>query len=104
MHDSQNFLELLILFGSITGVATLCHYLKLPTIVGFIMAGVVIGPSGLGLISSLPAADVIAEASIILLMFTIGLEFSFKKLKQLRREFLTLGLVQVVLTVMVVTM
>ncbi len=100
MIDSGIFLELLILFGAATLVATVCFWLKLPTIVGFIVAGMLVGPSGIGLVSSLPAADSLAEIAGVFLMFTIGLEFSFRKLIELRREFLKLGLLQVLLTVM----
>ena len=101
MFESQVFVQLLILLGSVTAVATLCYYLKLPTIVGFIFAGMAVGPAGLGLVSSLPNADSVAEVAVVFLMFTIGLEFSFKRLLALRREFLLFGFTQVVLTIMV---
>jgi CPA2 family monovalent cation:H+ antiporter-2 len=104
MLESHVFVQLLIVLGSVTVVTTLCHYLKLPTIVGFIAAGITVGPSGLGLVASLPNADAIAEVAIVFLMFTIGLEFSFRKLFELRREFLRLGLAQVALTVAAVAL
>lgn len=104
MFESRIFLELLILLGSVTAVSTLCHYLRLPTIVGFIFAGMAVGPAGLGIVSSLPNADTVAEIAVIFLMFTIGLEFSFKRLWDLRRDFLKLGLMQVVVTVMLVAL
>ncbi len=104
MFESRMFLELLILLGSVTAVATLCHYLRLPTIIGFIFAGVAVGPSGLALVSSLPNADSVAEIAVIFLMFTIGLEFSFKRLWDLRRDFLKLGLTQVVITVILIAL
>jgi CPA2 family monovalent cation:H+ antiporter-2 len=98
MLHSPIFLELLILFGAATAVTTLCHYLQLPTIIGFIVTGLLVGPSGMGLVSSLPNADNLAEIAGIFLMFTIGLEFSFKRLLKLRREFVRLGFLQVGLT------
>ncbi len=101
MFASQSFLELIILFGAATAVATICHYVRLPTVVGFILAGVLVGPSGLSLVSSLPNADRLAELAVIFLMFSIGLEFPFRRFLDLRREFLKVGLLQVVLTVMV---
>src|SRR4051812_22356494 len=103
MVESPVFMQLLILLGSVTVVTTLCYAARLPTIVGFIIAGMAVGPYGLGLVDSLPNADLVAEAAIVFLMFTIGLEFSFRKLFQLRREFLRLGLLQVVLTIMLTT-
>lgn len=104
MLHSPLFLELLILFGATAAVTTLCHYLKFPTIIGFLVTGLIVGPSGLGLVSSLPNADTLAEIAGIFLMFTIGLEFSFKRLMKLRREFVRLGFFQVVLTTVLVAL
>lgn len=100
MLESQTFLQLLILFGAATLVATICHYVRLPTVVGFILTGVLVGPSGLSLVSSLPSAGHLAEVAVIFLMFTIGLEFPFRRFLGLRGAFMKLGLLQVVLTVM----
>ena len=72
--------------------------LKQSTIVGFIIAGVLIGPSGLSLISNIHQVEVLAEIGVILLLFTIGLEFSFKKLTRIREIVLVGGGVQVLLT------
>ncbi len=98
MHGSSFLLELLILIGSATLVATVFHALKLPTIIGFIVAGVIIGPFGIGWVSSVPGAETLSEIGIIFLMFTIGLEFSLSQLKDLKRHFLGLGGCQVVIT------
>ena len=104
MLHSPVFLELLILFGSVALVTTLCHYLQLPTIIGFLITGLLVGPSGFGLVSSLPNADHLAEIAGLFLMFTIGLEFSFKRLIKLRREFIRLGFLQVAFTTIIVTL
>src|SRR6478735_6655517 len=98
MHGSSFLLELLILIGSATFVATLFHALRLPTIIGFIVAGMIIGPFGIGWVGSVPGAETLSEIGIIFLMFTIGLEFSLSQLKDLRRHFLGLGGSQVVIT------
>lgn len=90
--------NLLIILGSATLVATIFHAFKVPTIVAFLAAGVLIGPNGLALVSTLPEAQSVAELGIIFLLFTLGLEFSFRRLKELRRPFLGLGLPQVVFT------
>lgn len=102
MHGSSSFfLELLILIGSATFVATLFHALKLPTIIGFIFAGMLIGPFGIGWVGSVPGAESLSEIGIIFLMFTIGLEFSLSQLKDLRRHFFGLGGLQVLLTLFI---
>jgi len=99
MIDHNFLTEIVLTFGSVTAVATVCHAIRLPTIVGFILAGVLIGPSGLGLVKSLPNAYSLAEVATIFLMFTIGLEFSIARLVKLRRAFVGLGMAQVLLTV-----
>jgi CPA2 family monovalent cation:H+ antiporter-2 len=102
MLTTQTALELVALFGAATFVTLICHYLTLPSIVGFLITGMVVGPSGFKLIQSLPSANTLAEIAGVLLMFTIGLEFSFKKLLKLKNELLTLGAVQTGVTIMLV--
>ncbi len=94
--------QILILIGSATVVATIFHFLKIPTIVGFIVAGAMIGPAGLALVGSLPGAQILSEFAALLLMFTIGLEISITRLKAMRRSFLGLGGLQVLLTILLV--
>ena len=70
-------------------------------IVGFLIAGVVIGPNALGLV---PATDVVlsaAEIGVVLLLFTIGIEFSLERLKKIRRLVVLGGAAQVSLAVAV---
>lgn len=67
------------------GIAYLCYRLGLVPIVGFLVAGIVIGPSGLGLVRDQAIVDATAEVGVILLLFTIGIEFSLDKLARIRR-------------------
>lgn len=76
--------------------------LKMPSIIGFLIAGVVIGPYGLKLISSSEQIETMAEIGVILLMFTIGLEFSLEKLVKMKKLFLYAGTAQVGITVIAV--
>ena len=99
MFSSITFLEFVLLLGVMTIVAIIANFLRLPMIVAFIISGMAAGPYGLKLIESLPDVGLLAEISAIFLMFTIGLEFSFKKLKALQREFLKLGSFQVLVTI-----
>ena len=71
--------------------------LGLVTIVGFLVAGVVIGPYGLGIVSDRAMVDAAAELGVVLLLFTIGIEFSFERLARIRRLILGGGALQVVL-------
>lgn len=95
-------LSFLTLLGAAVGCATLCYYLKLPTILGFILSGIAVGPSGLQIFDSMPEAQVMTEIAITLLLFTIGLEFSWTKLKRLKTYFLGLGCGQVLLTAVLI--
>lgn len=64
--------------------------------IGFIVTGLLIGPTGLGWIKSMPAAQSISELGIVFLMFSVGLEISISQLKKMIRPLLTLGLSQVI--------
>ncbi len=70
--------ELVALFTVSVGIAYLCYRFKIVPIVGFLIAGVVIGPNALGLVQDQELVDMLAEIGIILLLFTIGIEFSLE--------------------------
>ncbi len=70
-------------------------------IVGFLLAGVVIGPNGLGLIQDRALVDAAAEVGVILLLFTIGIEFSIEKLTRIKKLIFVGGGLQVVLASLV---
>ena len=76
--------------------------LKISSIVGFLIAGVIVGPHGAHLIEDVRDVELFAEIGVILLMFTIGLEFSLKNLLRLRRSVFGGGLLQTFLTIAVV--
>ena len=59
--------------------------LNIPSIVGFLIAGMIIGPFGFQLISEIEQIEVMAEVGVILLLFTIGLEVSFSQLMKMRK-------------------
>ncbi|MGD2089115.1 MAG: cation:proton antiporter [Candidatus Aminicenantes bacterium] len=71
--------------------------LRFPPVIGFLLTGIIIGPSALGLVETLSEIEVLAEIGIILLMFTIGLEFSLAKIKEMKKNFLLFGGTQVFL-------
>lgn len=68
--------DLLVIFAVSIGVVFLFQKLRLPSITGFLTAGMLIGPYGLNLVSDLPRVQVMAEIGVVLLLFTIGIEFS----------------------------
>jgi len=80
----------------------ICHRLKLPSVVGFLIAGVLIGPYGLGLVKSVHEVEIMAEIGIVLLLFAIGIEFSIKDLINSKRAVLLGGGLQVLVTIVIV--
>jgi CPA2 family monovalent cation:H+ antiporter-2 len=94
--------DLLILLTASVPIAFLFHRLRLPTIVGFMITGVVIGPYGFGLIRDVHAIEVLAEIGVVLLLFTIGLEFSLRRILEMRRLVVAGGGAQVVATTLLV--
>ncbi|NBX77559.1 MAG: hypothetical protein EBQ92_13490 [Proteobacteria bacterium] len=94
----ESFLrEFLIIFAVATGVAIFFRLLKLPTIVGFIISGVIVGPYGFRLISDTETIQQIAELGLVFLLFSIGVEFSVKSLLQMKRVLIGGGTLQFVL-------
>jgi monovalent cation:H+ antiporter-2, CPA2 family len=93
--------DLLILLLASVPIAFICHRLHLPAMVGFMVTGVLIGPSALRLIKDLHAIELLAEIGIALLLFTIGLEFSLRRLMEMKRLVLVGGGLQVVLTILI---
>ncbi|GAB5408990.1 MAG: cation:proton antiporter [Balneolaceae bacterium] len=91
--------EIVALFLVSVIIAFLCYKIKLVPIVGFLIAGVVIGPNALGLVQDQELVDMLAEIGIILLLFTIGIEFSLEKLARIRSAIFIGGGLQVLLTV-----
>lgn len=79
-------------------VATIFYIWKLPPVVAFFTAGALIGPHAFGWVDSSPHIEMMTEGAAILLMFTIGLEFSLPKFMAFRRPLIYLGFGQIILT------
>jgi len=81
-------------------VILICHRIRIPAIVGFLLTGVIAGPHGLGLINAINQVELLAEIGIVLLLFTIGIEFSLQNLFKVKRAVLLGGPIQVVFTIL----
>jgi CPA2 family monovalent cation:H+ antiporter-2 len=91
----------LIIILSISAVALyVSSRLNLPSIVGFLMAGILVGPYGIELISTVEEVNEMAEIGILLLLFSIGIEFSLEKLIESRKYVLIGGSLQVLLSIL----
>ena len=93
-------LTLLYLLAAVLGVVV-CRSLKLPPMLGYLAAGVLIGPHALALAQNSEGVRHLGEFGVVFLMFAIGLEFSLPRLRAMRRQVFGLGLLQVVLTMAV---
>ena len=94
--------DIVIIFVLSVVVLYLFQRIKVPTIVGFFITGILAGPGGLGLISAVSEVQFLAEIGVIFLLFTIGIEFSLEKFSQLKRSVLIGGSLQVILTFLAV--
>ena len=93
--EVTEFLSLLtILFGGGMISAWIMHKIHFPTIIGFILIGIVAGPFGLGLVKDTELINLLAEFGIIILLFVIGLEFSLKKLQKVGLTGVLVGTIQ----------
>ena len=102
MSDPSVLRELVIVLTATIAIVFVFQKLRLPNIVGFLLAGVIIGPHGFQLIQSVGQVENLAEIGVVLLLFTIGLEFSLETILSVQRRVVWAGLLQVVLTTLVV--
>lgn len=93
--------ELIIVFALSIAVFFAFSRMKVPAIVGFLLTGVIAGPHGLGFIKDIYKVESLAQIGVILLLFTIGIEFSFGSLIRIRRSVIMGGSFQVFLTILV---
>jgi len=90
--------DIVIIFAFATAVNYLFTKIRIPTIIGYLLTGIVAGPSLLGVIESPHEIEFMAEIGIILLMFTIGLEFSLNHLIKIRNIVFFGGFIQLIFT------
>ncbi len=96
--------DILILLGFSVIVVFILQRFHLPSILGFIITGIIIGPYGLSLINAVDEVEIISEIGVILLLFVIGMELSLKQLVSMRKTVFIGGLLQVGLSVIVATL
>ena len=94
--------DFVIIFGVAIGIAFLCFHLRIAPMVGYLIAGVLLGPSMLGVVKDIGVIEVLAEIGVILLLFLIGVEFSLEKLVSTDRKVFFGGFIQVFLSTVVV--
>jgi CPA2 family monovalent cation:H+ antiporter-2 len=90
--------DIVVIFALSTLVNFLFTKIKVPTIIGYLLTGVIAGPNLLAIIKLPHEIDLMAEIGVVLLMFTIGLEFSLNHLFKIRRIVFVGGFIQLILT------
>jgi len=98
----EHLAQILVLLAVAIAVVATFQRLHVPTSLGYLLVGVILGPHTLGPTVSLPGLETLAEFGIVFLLFTIGLNFSLPQLQVLRHQVLGLGTGQVVFTTVLV--
>lgn len=92
--------DILIILTLSVFVTLLFNKLKLPTVLGLLITGIICGPYLLSLVTQISQVEILAEIGVILLLFTIGLEFSIKDLLRIKKYVFIGGSIQIVLTIL----
>ncbi len=93
---------LALIFLAALFAAYVLHRLRQPPLIGFLLAGVVLGPFGLGLVRNLEVVEGLADLGVVLLLFTVGLELSLGNLRRLGKIVWIAGPIQVAVTIALV--
>ncbi len=102
MHGSDVLINALVFLAAAVVIVPLLKMLKSSPVLGYLAAGVLIGPYGLGFFANADAPNTLAELGVVFLLFTIGLELSLGRLRQLGRLVFGLGTLQVSVTGVVI--
>lgn len=100
MHGSSFLTQAVLLFGAALCIAWLFRIVRAPAVIGFLFAGIVIGPSGLRLITA-DAVEQFSELGLVMLLFTVGLELSPEPLIRSGRKIMIASILQIALVVLV---
>ena len=104
MHNVSYLDDTLILLIAAVAVVFLFHRLKVSPILGYLFAGLIIGPQSLGFITSINVSRLLGELGVVFLLFTIGLKMPLQRLRILRHYIFGLGMAQVVVTTAIFTL
>ncbi len=98
MHYPQALIDVLMLLATAIVVVLAIQRLRISPVIGYLGAGLLIGPSGLGAVGDAEGVGELAEFGIVFLLFSIGLELSLQRLWGMRRYVFGLGAAQVLVT------
>ena len=98
-EDFRLIVDLVLVLAAATAGGLLASLLKQPALLGYLIGGIVVGPSGLGLIKQLVQVETLAQFGVAFLLFALGVEFSFAELKKVQAISLGGGGLQITLTI-----
>ena len=98
-EDFRLIVDLVSVLAAAAVGGLLAALLKQPVLLGYLIAGVVVGPAGLGLIKELVQVETLAQFGVAFLLFALGVEFSFSELRKVQAISLGGGGLQILLTI-----
>ena len=101
MTEVVQLRDVLIILAAAVLVVPVVRALRASAVLGYLVAGVLIGPYGLDWIRDVEGTELLAEFGVVFLLFNVGLELSIGRLLRLRRDVFGLGTAQVLLTAVV---
>jgi len=101
MHDYSIIKDIVLILLVSIPIIAIFNRIQLPSIVGFLIAGIVLGPSVLKIITNPDQIKIMAEIGVILLLFSVGLEISLRELIDMRKILLIGGGLQVLATILI---
>ncbi len=102
MHHSNDLFDVLIFLSAAVIAVPIFRRLGLSPILGYLTAGLIIGPHSLAIIEDTEASRKFAEFGVVFLLFMIGLELSIERLRTLGRKVFGLGSLQVIITGLII--
>lgn len=102
MHEIEFLKDLVVVLGAAVMVVAVLGRVGLPSIAGFILTGVLAGPTALGLVEETRQVEILAEVGVVLLLFGIGLELSLERIRRLWKAVVLGGGAQVLTTILAV--
>lgn len=103
-EDFRLIVDLVSVLAAAAAGGLLAALLKQPVLLGYLLAGMVVGPTGLGLIKELVQVETLAQFGVAFLLFALGVEFSFAELKKVKSISLGGGGLQIASTILVTTL
>lgn len=98
----EYLVQIILLLAVAITVVVVFQRLHIPTGLGYLLVGILLGPYTIGPVVAMPRLEALAEFGVVFLLFTIGLNFSLPQMDALKTQVLGLGTGQVVLTTLVV--